>query len=241
MGIRAVADEPAANLLIIVGREPVQGTTKTRLGRVIGMERAAHLYEAFLTDLATRYAPRRVGRDFAVAWAYTPESQHFPAVLRDLAGEESCAGLRFVEQSGNDFTQRQVHLLHWGASQGFARTAIMASDSPQLTPHHARAAFAALDRADVTLGRVYDGGYYLIGVRGNHDPLTGVEMSTSNVADNVAARVRVLGLTLAEIPHTFDVDVVEDLDYLTDALLPDGRLAPATWAALRRLGLRRVA
>jgi glycosyltransferase A (GT-A) superfamily protein (DUF2064 family) len=229
------------NLLIVVAREPVAGTTKTRLGRSIGMERACLLYEAFLTDLAAKFAPRRVGRDFAVAWAYTPESRRFPAVLRELAGDAACAGLRFVAQAGEDLTARQVNLLHWGADQGFARTVVMASDSPQIMPESVRAAFRALDQAAVTLGRVYDGGYYLIGVRGDHDPLSGVPMSTGNVADNVVDRVRTHGLRLAEIPHTFDVDVVQDLDDLIDALAPDPSVAPATWSALRRLNLLRVA
>lgn len=241
MGIRPVAGESGRNLLIVVAREPVPGMTKTRLGRAIGMERACLLYEAFLSDLAVRFAPRRVGRDFAVAWAYTPESRRFPDVLPELAGEAACAGLRFVAQAGADFTTRQVNLLRWGVGCGFERTAVMASDSPQVTLDQARAAFAALDDADVALGRVHDGGYYLIGVRGGHDPLSGVAMSTSRVADNVAARVCALGLRLAEIPPTFDVDEVADLDYLIDALMPNGAPAPATWAALRRLGLLRVA
>ncbi len=232
-----MAGESRRSLLIIVAREPVAGITKTRLGRSIGMERACQLYEAFLTDLAVRFAPRAVGHEFTVAWAYTPESRRFPSVLQRLAGEATCQGLTYIAQHGADLTVRQVNLLRWGAEHGFERTAVMASDSPQLTPDHVRTAFAVLDHADVTLGRVHDGGYYLIGVRGAQDPLSGVAMSTGAVADNVRSHVRALGLRWAEVAATFDVDVVDDLVDLIDALAPDGAPAPATWAALWRLGL----
>jgi glycosyltransferase A (GT-A) superfamily protein (DUF2064 family) len=43
--------------LLIAAREPVPGTTKTRLGAAIGMARAATLYAAFLVDLAARFTP----------------------------------------------------------------------------------------------------------------------------------------------------------------------------------------
>jgi hypothetical protein len=87
------------------------------------------------------------------------------------------------------------------------------------------------------MGRTLDGGYYLIGMRGFHDVLTGVPMSTTSAADALAGRVEDLGLRLAELPVTFDIDEERDLDHLRIALTPDGAPAPATWAALRRLEL----
>jgi len=96
---------------------------------------------------------------------------------------------------------------------------------------------ALLVTHDVVLGRTYDGGYYLIGVRGDHDVLTGIPMSTTSAADALAARVLSDGLTLAETPTTFDIDEEPDLNHLRAALAPNGAAAPATWAALKRLGL----
>ena len=90
------------------------------------------------------------------------------------------------------------------------------------------------------MGRTLDGGYYLIGMRGFHDVLTGVPMSTTSAADALAAD-RVCGLRLAELPVTFDIDEERDLEHLRAALAPDGAAAPATWAALGRLGLQDMA
>ena len=66
-------------------------------------------------------------------------------------------------------------------------------------------------------------------------------MSTITAAEAVAARTRDLGLRLAELPVTFDIDEERDLEHLRRALAPDGACAPATWATLRRLGLAGMA
>jgi hypothetical protein len=67
--------------------------------------------------------------------------------------------------------------------------------------------------------------------------LTGLPMSTATAADALAARTAALGLRLAELPETFDIDEERDLAHLRAALAPDGAGAPATWEALCRLGL----
>jgi glycosyltransferase A (GT-A) superfamily protein (DUF2064 family) len=94
-----------------------------------------------------------------------------------------------------------------------------------------------LEEADVAMGRTSDGGYYLIGMCGVHDVLTGLSMSTATVADALTARITARGLRLAELPEMFDIDEEGDLEHLRTTLAPDGAAAPATWAALKRLGL----
>jgi hypothetical protein len=44
-------------------------------------------------------------------------------------------------------------------------------------------------------------------------------------------------LQVGETDVIFDVDEAADLDLLISTLAPDGAAAPATWAALRSLGL----
>ena len=62
-------------------------------------------------------------------------------------------------------------------------------------------------------------------------------MSTATAADALAARVSQLGLSYAELPSSFDVDVEDDLHLLIAALAPLGSAAPHTWRALLDLGL----
>lgn len=232
------ASSPHRGLLLIAARAPVAGQCKTRLGASIGMERAATLYAAFLRDIDARFTPCANGElGFDVGWAFTPAEVDFAALLETIGCSRPPAGVRFVPQHGDDWGARQANLLHWGVEQGYVRTVLIASDSPQLSLPIVQAAFAVLDEGDVALARSLDGGYSLIGMRGYHDLLTGVPMSTASAADALAARAATLGLRLAELPYTFDVDEAEDLELLRATLSPDGAAAPETWAALQRIGL----
>ncbi len=229
-----------ANLLLIAARDPVPGQTKTRLGAVIGMEAAAHLYHGFLTDLAERFTPGTDSRagdgGYDLGWAFSPPTCDFRAVIAALAGPPP-ATVQFVPQDGDTWGARQLNLLRWGHDHGYARTVLIASDSPHLSADVPRDAFAALVDHDVALGRVLDGGYYLIGVRGFHDVISDVPMSTNSAADALAARAARLGLRLAELPPTFDIDESADLVHLRATLGRSGAAAPTTWTALHELGL----
>ena len=240
-----MADMPDRNslqggrgLLVIAAREPAPGMAKTRLGAIVGMARAAALYAAFLVDLATRFTPGQ-GEDwgFDLGWAFTPAEVDFAGVLQRIGCDPPPPAVRFVAQHGDGWDVRQTNILAWGHDQGYERTVLIGSDSPQLPFAIVRDAFAALVDHDVAMGRTLDGGYYLIGMRSFHDVLSGVPMSTVSAADALAARSSDLKLRLAELPVTFDIDEERDLEHLRLALAPDGACAPATWAALRRLGL----
>jgi uncharacterized protein len=225
-------------LFLIAAREPTPGMTKTRLGAVIGMERAAELYAAFLVDLSARFSPcPEEDWGFDVGWAFTPPEVDFSSVLQGVGCAAPPGSVRFVPQQGDGWDVRQANILAWGHVQGYERTVLIGSDSPQLPLEIVRDAFAALAEHDVVMGRTVDGGYYLIGMRGFHDVLTGVPMSTVSAADALAGRSEALGLRLAEIPPTFDVDEERDLEHLRLVLAREGTAAPATWAALQRLGL----
>jgi rSAM/selenodomain-associated transferase 1 len=223
------------NLLVIVARAPVPGTTKTRLAATIGAERACALYRAFLTDLAHRFSPTNAS--FDVAWAFTPADSDFRATIAGLAARPIAPATLFVPQRGETFNDRLTNIFHWAFLAGYQRVGIMASDSPQLPVAVVLEAFASLAAHDVTIGRVADGGYYLIGLSRFSTLLLDLPMSTPNAADALIARARDLRLSLGEISPSFDVDEVPDLDHLRRALAPDGSSAPATWEMVKRLGL----
>jgi glycosyltransferase A (GT-A) superfamily protein (DUF2064 family) len=229
-------DRRRPGLLIIAARQPIPGFTKTRLGRAIGMDEAAALYRAFLTDLANRFFPAASSGRFDLAWAFTPSGCDFAGILADLSAFAArCDGaVRYVAQEGEGWDVRQQRLLRWGCEVGYDRVVLTASDSPQMPVSSVEYAFAALESHDIALGRVHDGGYYAIGTSGTYDVLTGVPMSTASAADAVCARAEAQGLRVAELPATFDIDEAADLDLLTEALQLDPTLAPATHAELRR-------
>ncbi len=232
------AERRSGNLLLIAVRAPVAGETKTRLGATIGMERAARVYAAFLEDLALRFMPSAAeAGDYDLRWAVAPSDSPFRDGLTKICDFPPPAGVQFVEQVGDDWTIRQINLLRWGHDQGYERTVLIASDSPHLDREIPMLAFRALEDHDIALGRVSDGGYYLIGQRGAHDILKNIEMSTDQVAEQIVRQARGRGLRLAELPATFDIDDGDDLARLRCELAPDGIAAPATWRALHELGL----
>jgi rSAM/selenodomain-associated transferase 1 len=235
LGDTPLPETPHDNLLLIAARSPVAGQTKTRLGATIGHDRAATLYRAFLHDLAGRFMTDP--SDYAVGWAHTPESEPFAAVVREVRPDLDPEQALYVKQDGADWGIRQTNLLRWGAEHGYARTVLTASDSPHMSREVIANAFAALQAADVVLGRVHDGGYYLIGLRGFHDVLTGVPMSTTSAADALIARAEIMGLRVHVVEPLFDVDVEEDLQLLSALCRDHPDAAAATTVALQELGL----
>lgn len=233
------AVNPRGNVLMIAARAPIPGQTKTRLGKALGMERAAALYRGFLRDLADRFegAISDAPAAFDLAWTYSPPEHDFRRELEVLTGRAALPGVRFAAQDGPDWGIRQANLLRWSDDQGYVRSVLMASDSPHLPVSTVLDAFSLLEANDVVIGRVRDGGYYLIGMRGFHDVLTNVAMSTASAADGVVREAGRMGLLVGELPETFDIDEVADLDALTDVLAENPGLCPETRDALARLGL----
>lgn len=219
---------------MLAARAAVPGETKTRLGRAIGMERAAHLYEAFLHDLAARLVSGSEWYD--IGWTYSPPEIDFRPWLERI-GVSIGPGMHLIPQQGPDWGVRQDHLLRWGHEHGYERTVLIATDSPHLERAVINQAFQKLETHDVALGRVLDGGYYLIGMAGYSDVLRDVPMSTRSAADTLVAQAKRRGRSVVELPVTFDVDEPSDLEHLIRELSPDGADSPATWAALARLGL----
>ncbi len=218
-------------LLYIAAKAPRPGLVKTRLARAVGHEAAASLYRAFLRDLGARFADA----PFAVGWYVTP-----PDAWAEVAPLVGATGrrARVLIQGEGDWTERQRALFAGAAARGEGRTVLIASDSPQLAVGMVTRAFRLLDRHDLVLGSVRDGGYYLIGMRGWHDVLCGVPMSTGTVLRDIVARARGAGLSIGWVAPTFDIDEADDLRLLRPLLAGRADLA-ATRAALVRLGLDR--
>jgi glycosyltransferase A (GT-A) superfamily protein (DUF2064 family) len=96
-------------------------------------------------------------------------------------------------------------------------------------------AFDLLVSHDLVLGPTFDGGYYLVGMRGPWEVLGGVRMSTDTVFADIVRRAEQQGLSVASLAPTFDVDEVQDLARLAEVVARRHDL-PATRAVLARLG-----
>src|SRR5947209_2536528 len=213
--------------LVVMARYPGPGKTKTRLARTIGQTQAAHLYQAFLTDLASRF----VGLDCDLHWTYTPANVDYQTFITALAPALAQQMWSFPQQ-GADFAERLHHAFQWTEQHGFQRTIVIGSDSPHIRPDIITQTIEALEHADVVLGPADDGGYYLIAMHKPYDVFSGIPMSTSVVAQMTIEAAQRQGLSVRLLEPLFDIDELPDLLRLTQLLQADRTLAPVTAAYL---------
>jgi rSAM/selenodomain-associated transferase 1 len=211
------------DVLVIMAKQPVAGAVKTRLARVIGAEKACALYEAFLRDLAGRFA----GGSWQLVWAVDPPTA-------DLSGWVG-ADARQFGQEGAQLGERMQRCFARLFGGGAARVVMIGADVPHIAAAIVRDAFSALDDDDVALVPTRDGGYCLIALRAPHDLFTGVAMGTSRVFAETTARIAALGLRARIFDGTFDIDEVEDLHDLGNLISTGDVELPHSAAVLRTI------
>lgn len=219
-----------------MGRTPVPGQVKTRLG--LPGPAAAALYRAFLTDVfsvvdaAARRRPALLegsGRWFSCALG--------PAEpLRD-AERLTPNGWTTVAQGDGDLGDRMRAA--WRAA-GARRAVVIGSDLPALPPERLIEALSALeaDPESAVFVPVRDGGYGLVGLtRDVPELFSGIRWSSSQVMAETRARAAEIGLRVRELAPHRDVDDPADLAWLREVVAPGS----ATARALVGLGLDRPA
>ncbi|HEY8598498.1 MAG TPA: TIGR04282 family arsenosugar biosynthesis glycosyltransferase [Thermomicrobiales bacterium] len=221
--------------LYIAAKAPRPGLAKTRLGRQLGHQAAVELYRAFLRDLSLRFASLPRNLSCTLGWYITPPDA-WPELAPLVTIPEGMQTPVILAQGEGDWTTRQEALFAGAEGRGEGRTILIASDSPHLNVSTIASAFRQLERHDLVLGPVSDGGYYLIGMRGWHDVLRGIPMSTQTVTSEIAARAAQQGLSVGWTAPTFDIDEATDLAQLCRLVATRDDL-PATRAALRQPGL----
>jgi glycosyltransferase A (GT-A) superfamily protein (DUF2064 family) len=209
---------------LVVAKAPVPGTAKTRLGAVVGMDRAADLAAAALLDTI----------ETCVA-AYGVERCHL-ALEGDLARgagadqlSDAVAGWTIHPQRGDDFAERLVNAHHDVAAASGAPVVQVGMDTPQLDVRALLEVEVMLTGPDeAVLGPAYDGGWWLLGVGGPHllDHLGTVPMSTDETGELTRQALARAGAHLREIGLLRDVDDVVDADAVAGAA-PGTRFARA--------------
>jgi uncharacterized protein len=237
----------------VMAKAPQAGRSKTRLCPPLLAEQAAALSAAFLRDTtenliaASRTAPIRG----LIAYAPAGSVSLFSGTVADGTGFVLADGISGVEgdmpADVMGFGRCLLHALQAMLSLGFGAACVLNSDSPTLpTPLLALAAQTLLETGDrIVLGPAEDGGYYLLGVKAPYARLfADIAWSTDSVADATRARARELGLDIVELPVWYDVDDRVSLDRLLREISGPRQAdplplwpAPATAAALRRIGL----
>ena len=196
---------PAGWRIIVFGRYPLPGETKTRLIPVLGPVGAAELQRRMtLKTLATAVkAAQRCGATVAFCCSGAPlEKIH--RWLRDFPVSLSV-------QSPGDLGRRMHAALEKAFGEGCARVVLVGTDIPRLSVGHLEAAFEDLTRQPVVLGPSRDGGYWLVGMRRALDIFQQIPWSTPAVLASTVAQVRRRGLGLSLLEPLQDLDTPQDL------------------------------
>lgn len=185
--------------LIVFLKAPKAGRVKTRLGREIGMGRAACLFR--LMSAATLEEARR--GPWRKIIAVDP-----PGALFGWRALWPSAFGRMVQSPG-DLGARMKAAFN-AAPKG--PVVIIGADAPGMRAAHLRAAFEALGRADAVFGPALDGGYWLIGLA-RRRPAPGLFQNVRWSSSHALAD------TLASLPKSYTVDylpALRDLDNAED-------------------------
>jgi len=203
---------------LVVAKSPVVGRAKTRLGREVGMGRAADLAAAALLDTVS-----------ACAAAFGAERCHLAldGILAhgQLADEllEATDDWTVHPQRGGDFAERLLHAHEDASAFSGAPVVQVGMDTPQLfVGSLVEAASLLTSRDAAVLGPAYDGGWWLLGVGGPHllAYLHEVPMSTAETGELTRQALVRAGARVMEVATMRDIDEVVDAE-LVAAAAPD--------------------
>ncbi|MEM9186112.1 MAG: TIGR04282 family arsenosugar biosynthesis glycosyltransferase [Planctomycetota bacterium] len=209
------------------------GRVKTRLAKGIGEAAAAGVARAFLETLVVRL--HSLADEAVIGFAPAGAAEAFRVLAPDWRLEAQCDG---------DLGCRMQAYFAEAFSRGHQRVLLLGADSPDVPRGLVRDALEALDKHRLVLGPTEDGGYYLVGARGEPPPIfASMPWSTADLWEATRSRLADAGWTEGvdwrPLPTWYDVDTVTDLERLRasvaaseDAALADlratlDRLAPA--------------
>jgi hypothetical protein len=217
-------------MVVMLVREPVPGTVKTRLVPTLGAAGAAALYRAFVEDTCARL----VGRvPLTLACAPTPTN----AAGSFVGAIARRHGLPVVPQGDGDLGKR-MRAIATAALASASCVVLLGSDTPTVPVEHVTAAVDAMaaptasrravearrratttrhpgTAARIVLGPSLDGGYYLLGLRAPvPDVFTRMPWSSDRVLARTLVRLRRARIAPLLLPTWYDVDTAPDVDLL---------------------------
>jgi len=223
--------------LVLFGRYPELGATKTRLAADLGHEATLALYEALLCDTAAKLS----SLDGCTPIAFLACSHQWTSLPADPLQRDPFSRFMMLRQPNLDFGGRLSAALKGPLNMGFRKVVLVGADSPELSIGDLREALDRLEQSDVVLGPAEDGGYYLIGLRRFVPELfRGIHWSTSTVASETIDAAQSTGHGIELIRMLPDIDYMKDLRALKERRLRTAEpekpsVCPATDAWLRNV------
>jgi rSAM/selenodomain-associated transferase 2/rSAM/selenodomain-associated transferase 1 len=202
---RTVLNSVDSAYLIVFGRYPRVGKTKTRLIPALGPVGAAALQKrlAEKTVATARQTAIRIGARLVFCHDGGREQQ-----LRQWLGGRP---IHFRPQATGDLGRRMHLAMQCAFDGGARRVVLVGTDIPGLTAAILEQAFAALDEKDLVIGPSIDGGYWLVGMTRPENIFDGITWSRPDVLENTLTLARRKGMTPCLLDPLNDLDTPGDL------------------------------
>lgn len=184
---------------------------------MVGDSAACSVYRAFLFHLLERLKLTADQRTVVVSppQQMAEFQRHVPPVWDLKPQSEGDLGQRmqaFFEEQFGEFDLNSMH-------QPPCKIVVIGADCPLLGNDQLNQAFDELDNHDVVIGPSEDGGYYLIGMRGQCFPIfDNIAWSTESVLDSTLRKLADQGIGYQLLSTRRDVDEIQDLDSLMHEL-----------------------
>lgn len=193
------------NAVILFAKDPVPGQVKTRLQTVWDSETTCQFYLHILKNSIDKIQGlERVDRFVGV---YPSRGSGY---FDDIAFSKEWT---VFEQEGGDLGARMANAFRRRFEEGYQKVVILGADSPTLPPAFIEQALNS--ERGIVLGPSTDGGYYLIGMKGQVAPVFNqVDWGTERVLSQTIQRLKEADLQPELLPVWYDVDRPEDVRFL---------------------------
>lgn len=193
------------NAVIVFARYPENGKVKTRLGKTLGNDFAARLYELM------------AGHIFKVCHSLPKEEYDIHLFYENKDKSSSFekwapSDFAFTLQTGNDLGERMRNAFQILFNKRYKKVIIIGTDCPQINVNLIVKAFDELSQNDLVIGPSNDGGYYLLGMNDFHSFLfDDIRWSSDEVFRKTERKAVEKGLRLSVMPELIDIDTEDDL------------------------------
>eukprot|EP00884_Botryococcus_braunii_P003675 jgi/Botrbrau1/13308/Bobra.0315s0006.1 len=213
--------------VIVFAKLPLPGLAKTRLGAVMGHDKASTFYISCCESALSQCLRAGFGRCILAFDPFYAKDQ-----MRAWTWGLGLDGwVELVPQvCTKDLGLRMMTCLADCLSTAPAKAVLVGTDIPDLTATILQKALELLEKYEMVLGPSMDGGFYLIGLTKAHPFLfQGVPWSTPSTRDMTRRRAVELGISVAPdsaLPALQDIDCLQDLESWRAAAEREGREHP---------------
>lgn len=193
-----------SNKLIIFVKNPVPGKVKTRIAATAGDENALVIYHQLLEFTKHNTQSLEGIQKFLFYSDEIEQTEEWPS---DIYTKQ----LQVHGDLGHKMKMAFKEILNDRKKQNKTKALIIGSDCPELSESIILQAFDFLDNNDVVIGPTFDGGYYLLGMKGYFPILfDGIAWSTEDVFDLTIQIIKEQNLSFATLPTLNDIDTEDD-------------------------------